>query len=709
MPFRPTRPVGRHITTRPKEELKIAPGGSGRKESTRKVEKPAPSSPPLVSRAGEDFPSQGYPSKTSSLDGADRSQMKEGKRSLSLSTPSDISEPVSRIVARRASARSARPDTVLAYAALTSELPSSILPRPAMVRSRPDQVERCAAEEGHGGVKDVAHGSGTSVARSSFIMFLGTLASRFLGLVRSPILLGAVVGMTSPVANSFDVANKIPNLIYMIVVGGLVNAVLVPAIVKATKNSSDNGAAFINKLLTLALVALGAITLLITLASPLVVKLFAATMNEQWYSITVAFAFWCVPQIFFYGMYTIFGQILNARESFGPYMWAPALNNVVAVLGLLAMLAIFGPVNMEVASQPHVWAGGRVVMLGGVSTLGIALQALVLIWPMKRLGIRFRPDFRWRGSGLGDAGRASWWMLLMMLTGLIPTMVQSNVAASATARAESAGLALESVAGNYAYSTAYTIYSLPTSLIVVSIATAMFTRMSQAVVDDDMTRMRRETSRTLRTVSSLMFLSTVGLVVLAVPISRILAFTISPDEVRTLAHVVVALSCGLVGIGAVNILDRVYYAFEDTRGAFYINLPFQLLGIAGFGLAALLPAAWVVVGIGATMAMTNSLSALFMLVKVRARLNGIEGRKLLRSHLLLFVVAFLSALAGNGVLKFLPHLDAASRFTDALVALGVGGGVIVLVYITLMRILCVEEFTIFLRPFSSIAQKIGIG
>ncbi|MCF2706357.1 murein biosynthesis integral membrane protein MurJ [Arcanobacterium haemolyticum] len=548
-----------------------------------------------------------------------------------------------------------------------------------------------------------------SVARSSFIMFLGTLTSRFLGLVRSPILLGAVVGMTSPVANSFDVANKIPNLIYMLVVGGLVNAVLVPAIVKATKQSDDDGQAFINKLLTLAITFLGAITLVLTVASPWIVKLFAATMQEDWYKITVAFAYWCLPQIFFYGMYTIIGQVLNAKENFGPYMWAPALNNVVAVAGLLVILAIFGPINADVATDPTAWAGSRVALLGGFSTLGIIMQALILLWPLKRLGIHFRFDFKWRGSGLGDAGRASWWMLLMMLSGMIPTMVQSNVAASATARAEAGGLVLNTVAGNYAYTTAYTIYSLPTSLIVVSIATAMFTRMSRAAVEKNFDNMRRDTSKTLRTVSSLMFLSSVGLIVLAVPVSRLLATTISSEEVLTLSRVVVALSLGLVGIGAVNILDRVYYAFEDTRGAFLINLTFQVLGIIGFLLSSLLPPQWVVVGIGVTMSVTNILSAFVMLARVRRRLGRIDGKRLATSHLKLLCISIISGMVGAAVLRVLNGLHPEANLLGAFVVLAAGGLAIILVYVGLMALFRMEELRLFASPVRGMLRKIGIG
>ncbi|NLW13308.1 MAG: oligosaccharide flippase family protein, partial [Trueperella sp.] len=217
---------------------------------------------------------------------------------------------------------------------------------------------------------------GKDTARSSFVMFLGTLVSRILGFVKSPFLMGAVVGLNSSVAGSWDIANKLPNLLYMVIAGGLVNAVLVPAIVRATKESKDSGQDFINKLLTLTMVAMGAITVVLTLAAPLIVKIFASTLRDDWYSLTVLFAYWSLPQIFFYGLYTVFGQILNARENFGPYMWAPVANNVVAIAGLLVILAIWGPENATDPSAAAAWMGTRANTLAAVSTLGIIVQAL---------------------------------------------------------------------------------------------------------------------------------------------------------------------------------------------------------------------------------------------------------------------------------------------------------------------------------------------
>ena len=549
----------------------------------------------------------------------------------------------------------------------------------------------------------------TSVARSSFIMFLGTFFSRFLGLVRSPILLAAVVGMTSPAANAFDVANKLPNLIYMIIVGGLVNAVLVPAIVRATKQSDDDGAAFINKLLTLAIVFLGGATLLITLAAPVVVKMFAATMSQEWYSLTVAFAYWCLPQIFFYGLYTVLGQILNARENFGPYMWAPALNNVVAIVGMLAMLVIYGRFDETTAADASIWTADRIAVLGGVSTLGIVVQAVILLWPMRTLGIKFRPDFKWRNSGLSSAGRASWWVLLSMITGMIPTMALSNAAAAATDRAEQLGIPLVEVAGNAVYSTAYTIYTIPTSLIVVSIATAMFTRLSRHAAEGNMDAMRRDTSKTLRMVSTLMALCTVLMIVLAVPISRVLALTISPAEVTTLSYSLIAMVIGLVGIGAVNVLDRAYYAFEDTRGAFWINLPFQILGLIGFALCGFLPPRLIVIGIGLVSSLTNIMSVFLLAHFLRKRMGGVDGRRLLRVHLQLIAVSLVTTMIGYFIMKPLMaawQLDA--NVLLSIVAIAILTPVLSLIYFGLMKVLRMEEVSSLEAPLRGILRRFGI-
>lgn len=448
---------------------------------------------------------------------------------------------------------------------------------------------------------------------------------------------------------------------------------------------------------------------MLTLGAPLVVKIFAATMSPEWYSLTVAFAVWCLPQIFFYGLYTVLGQILNARENFGPYMWAPVLNNIVAVAGLLVILAVYGRFDPEAPLAVSDWMGTRAAMLGGFSTLGIVAQAAILIWPIRTVGIRFHWDFQWKNSGLGAAGKASWWVFLSMITGMIPTVVLTNAAAGATDRAESLGIPLTEVAGNYVYSTANMMYTIPTSLIVVSIATAMFTRLSSHAADGNMTDMRRDFSKTIRVISTLMTLCSVLMIVLAVPVSRVLAMTIEAEEVITLSHVLMAMCVGLVAIGAVNVLDRAYYAFEDMRQVFFLNLPFQVVGLVGFLVCGMLPPRLTVIGIGMVMSMSNIAAALYLAAKLRRRMGGIDGKRLATVHAKLAVIAVVTGIVGVVVMAVIGRMVSLEQSVLAsFVTLVAVAPFLAALYFLLMRLFRMEELTIVVGPARALLRKVGV-
>ena len=117
--------------------------------------------------------------------------------------------------------------------------------------------------------------------------------------------------------------------------------------------------------------------------------------------VATLFAFWCLPQIFFYGLYTMLGQVLNARGSFGPMMWAPIVNNVVAIATGLLFIALFTVDDVD----PSSLSTGAIALLGGGATLGVALQALVLVPVLRRTGFGYRPRCDFRGVGLGRAAR----------------------------------------------------------------------------------------------------------------------------------------------------------------------------------------------------------------------------------------------------------------------------------------------------------------
>ena len=246
----------------------------------------------------------------------------------------------------------------------------------------------------------------SSLARSSAIMTAGTMTSRVLGFVKAS-MLATAIGVTAVQADAFDIANKVPNTLYMLLAGGVVNAVLVPQIVRASKRE-DGGTDFTNRLLTLSFLLLAGVSIIATAAAPLLVWLYSSGWSDEQMALATAFALWCLPQLFFYGLYTLLGQVLNAKSSFGPYMWAPVLNNVVAIAGLAAFILIFGTNN----ASPHdldTWSPDKIALIAGTATLGVAAQALILIWPLKRIGFKYKPTFGFRGVGLGTAGKVAFW------------------------------------------------------------------------------------------------------------------------------------------------------------------------------------------------------------------------------------------------------------------------------------------------------------
>lgn len=548
----------------------------------------------------------------------------------------------------------------------------------------------------------------TSIVKSSLVMFLGTFTSRILGMIRSPILLTLVLGLNSPIANSFDIANKLPNIIFSIIAGGLINAVLVPSIVKASSEQEDAGNTFINKLLTISIVILGALTFLLTLATPLVVKAFAASLNQEWYEMTVIFAYWCLPQIFFYGLYAIVGEILNARENFGPYMWSPVLNNVVAILGLFIILGVFGSASPDSIQNASVWQSTRGLVLVGFSTAGVASQALILFWPLHRSGIRFRPDFAWRNSGLGAAGKASLWVLSLTLISLIPTALETNVSAGAMQRALNAGIDTALVAGNAASSVSYAICGLPTSLITVSISTAMFTRLAKAARQRNYQIMRKQAAYTVNTISAFNFLALSLIITLAFPVSRVFVPAGSAGEIASLAHVIIPMSFSLLGTGVTIVYNRVCYSLNDMRGAFFMALPGQAVMIVGYLLCSFLPPTRTVSGVGVVMSLSTATTGILLILYSRKLLRHIYARDILWAHLKLALIALLITIPGVLAIHTVGIEKVTGSFLAAVATILVVTPIMGTFFLLLLKLFRVRELRSILQALAMVAGKLGL-
>ncbi|GHS85692.1 hypothetical protein AGMMS50218_03820 [Actinomycetota bacterium] len=521
-----------------------------------------------------------------------------------------------------------------------------------------------------------------SLGRSSAIMAAGTAVSRVLGIVRGAMLVAAI-GLTGNAANAFATANKLPNVLYLLIAGGVLNAVLVPQVVRAYRRA--NGQQYVDRLLTLGILVLLGLTAVVTLAAPLLVSLYSDFADPQVTSLAVLFAYWCIPQLFFYGLYSLLGQVLNARGSFGPYMWAPVVNNVVAIAGLAVFIGVQGRYTQHSAhgqaiNDPATWTGGQITLLAGTATVGVVIQALVLIVPLYRSGFRYRPRWGFRGVGLRSAGRVATWTLAALVIGQVGVLIVSRVATSVSGSGQ---------ASNAVYDNAFTIFMLPHSLVTVSLATALFTRLSATAAAGDRAGVRDDLSLGLRTVGLFTILATAVIAVLAYPIGRALYPTASSAEASSLAVVIVTMILGLTAFGAWSLCQRVYYAYEDARSMFPIQVLMAVVVVGGtlIGREVLDARHWVA-GAGVAMTLSYVLGAVLALVALRRRLGGLDGRRVGVVHGKAVAAAVVAAAVGVLLRR---ALGPVSGMADALVTCLVCGTVMTAVYLALLLALRVGE------------------
>ncbi|MGW5472406.1 murein biosynthesis integral membrane protein MurJ [Streptomyces chartreusis] len=424
----------------------------------------------------------------------------------------------------------------------------------------------------------------TSTARGSALMAAGSLVSRATGFARSAVV-AAAIGTIGPVPDGYAVGNALPTIVYMLLLGGAMNAVFVPELVKAAKAHDDGGAAYTDRLVTVCVVALLAITATAVWAAPAIIDAYTDYTGEQ-AAMTTAFARYCLPQIFFLGLFTLLGQVLNARGRFGAMMWAPVLNNLVvmAVFGLYLALAMGGGDTLTATET---------AVLGWGTTAGIAAQALALVPALRAARFRWRPRFDWRGSGLTRPLRSAGWLVLLVLANQAAYWVTTRLATTA---------GLDGGPGYGAYNNAYALWVVPHGIVTVSVVTALMPRMSAAAADGDTAAVRRDVSHALRVSASAVVPAACALFALAQPVMA-LAFgygRTSDADTAAMAGILMAFAPGLVALSGQYVLSRAFYALSDTRTPFLLNLVIVTLN-AGLSLAAahLLPARWAVTGMAA--------------------------------------------------------------------------------------------------------------
>jgi putative peptidoglycan lipid II flippase len=533
-------------------------------------------------------------------------------------------------------------------------------------------------------------GATSSILSAGAVMAAGTFVSRITGFIRAT-LLAAAIGLSLH-ADVFNVAYTIPNSLYILVAGGVFNSVLVPQLVRAIKNDADGGDAYANRIITLGALVLGGVTAVLVLLAPWLLQLLAddafftdpalAAERES----LIDFARWCLPQIFFYGVYVLLGQILNARGRFGPMMWAPVLNNIISIAVITIYLVLY-------AGEPA--TGGytfeQEILLGLGSTLGIVAQALILVPYLRATGFTIRPRTDFRGTGLGHTLRLGMWTVGFVIVNQIAFYVVVHRATSGTAEVASGST---DASGFTVYANAFLLTQVPHSIVTVSLMTAAMPMLSRLAADERRHDVAEQLTATLRLVLAVIVPFAASLLVLGPALATVMfSWGEALGDTGPLGLTLIAFAPGMIVFSIHYLVLRGFYAVEDTRTPFFIQCVIAAVNIAltiGFTLA--VAPKYVAPALALAYGSAYLVGAVLSSLVLSRRLGGLAGRRLLGFGTRTAAAALLSA----GLAWLAVYLLGAAGWdetvkTDSLVLLAVGGVVGVGSYVLAARLFGVAE------------------
>ena len=513
-----------------------------------------------------------------------------------------------------------------------------------------------------------------SLVRSSSVMAIGTLASRITGLLRTLVLVAALG--QGALANSYNYANTMPNTIYNIAIGGILTSVIVPLLIGAAKRERDGGQRYDQRMFTLSTIALLAITVLAVLAAGPIARFYDPRATGDSEHVLVIFAYFFAPQIFFYGMSSLYGAILNARGHFASPMWTPVVNNMVVILVTGAYFVIAGKGQTPSTITPF-----EVRLLGIGTTLGIVAQTAAMIPSVRRVGFKWRPRFDFRWSEIHEIGRMSGWMLAYVLTTQVAFLVTSRVAS----QVEKAPSAVAVGAGFSAYQYAWLLFQLPYAIVAISVITALLPRMSANAVNRRFDLVRADFSTGVRLGSVIVVPASLILAVLGPPIAQVLLSWGSNTETNAyfLGLVFSVFSLGLVPYMLFQLLLRVYYALHDSKTPALIGVATMITNVAANYLALLLPPTDTILALAAGFGLSNVVGVLIAWPSLSRRMGGLGGHLITRSLVRMHAAAVPAALFALTVALLIGTKDGATFLPDKVAAgviAAIGGGGAVLIY-----------------------------
>ncbi|WP_416954939.1 murein biosynthesis integral membrane protein MurJ [Nocardioides sp. T5] len=406
------------------------------------------------------------------------------------------------------------------------------------------------------------------ILASSAVMAAGTVFSRASGFIRSALLVTALGAAIR--GDLFSIANTLPNMVYILLAGGIFNAVLVPQLVRRIKEDPDGGDAYARRVITLSALFLGTVTVLLVVFAPALLSLY---LNDRYLEpdraehldSIIALTRWCMPQVFFYGMYVLVGQVLNARGRFGPMMWAPIANNVLSIGMLVTYLLVWGPVG----DGPQLYEPldtSQQVLLGLGSTVGIVAQFLVLLPYLRASGFVYRPRFDFRDPELRKTLALGVWTVLFVIVTQAAYLVVVKLASGGTAAGGDG-------TGYTVYANSLLIMMVPHSIVTVSLATAILPRISSFAHEGRLGELGSTVGSTMRTSLALVLPFAVLLPVVAGDVAGFaFGWGGGEDTAASFAPTLALFGPALAFFTVHYFMLRGFYAMEMTRLVFFIQI-----------------------------------------------------------------------------------------------------------------------------------------
>ncbi len=505
-------------------------------------------------------------------------------------------------------------------------------------------------------------------------MSVGTTLSRITGYLRLSAQ-AAALGF-SALGNTYSTANTTPNIVYELVLGGILTSVFVPVFVEWLQTHGRAEAWLVaDRILTLALVVLAAVAVLGAVFAPQIIRLYLsaseASNKEAQIELGAFFLRWFMPQIVFYGVGAVATGLLQAERRFAAPMFAPILNNlsVIATFGIYALLLGDGT-----ASVASITVAEKSVLAAG-TTFGVAAMTLAL-WPsLRRLGFRWHVRFDWNHPAVRRLGKLAVWVVVYVVANQLAYV--AIIVFTGTFPPD----------GYQVYASAFILFQLPHAIVAVSIFTALLPSMSGRWADRDLEALRGLFSRGVRNTVVVIVPAALGYIAIALPIVRLLLQhgRALPADAEDIARTLQAFAVGLPFFSGFQLLTRTFYSMQDTRTPALVNVAAAIVNLAAnFVYLAL---GWGLPGLALGHATSYVFATVVCLVVLRKRLGGIDGARILATLVRVIPASLLASGAALLASRLIRHAfgsDTGNLSRLAEVSGGVVAGLLVFAISTLI-------------------------